>query len=48
MTPEQLNELSELLTEFINTSPYDMGSDEDRTLCDALEIIDNHLYFNET
>ena len=43
MTPEQLNELSELLHEFIATSPFDMGSDEDRTLCDALDIIDNQL-----
>ena len=43
MTPEDIMRLSDLLEDFINQAPYEMGSDEDRALMNALEIINEHL-----
>jgi hypothetical protein len=43
MDPLQLEELYNLLSEFTRVSPFEMGSDEDRTLWEALEIINDQL-----
>ena len=43
MTRTQLEELSTLLSEFTATSPFEMGSEEDRILWAACEIIDDQL-----
>jgi len=43
MTFTQIEELSALLSEFTRISPFELGSDEDRTLWAALEIINEHL-----
>jgi len=43
MTRTQLEELATLLSEFTATAPFEMGSDEDRTLWAACEIINDQL-----
>ncbi len=43
MTYSQIEELSTLLSEFTRVSPFELGSDEDRMLWGALEIINEHL-----
>ena len=43
MTPEDILQLSDLLDDFIRVMPFELGSDEDRTLMEALEIINESL-----
>ena len=43
MNPQDILQLSDLLENFIAQAPYEMGSDEDRALMNALEIINEHL-----
>ena len=43
LTQTQLEELATLLSDFTATSPFEMGTDEDRTLWEALEIINDQL-----
>jgi len=43
LTKTQLEELANLLEQFTATCDFEMGSDEDRTLCEALEIVNDQL-----
>ena len=43
MTNEQLNQLSDLLEEYLNNSQYEMGSDEDRAISKALDLVNEEI-----
>ena len=43
MHQNDIERLSDLLEDFINHMPFEMGSDEDTTLMKALDIINDNL-----
>ncbi len=43
MHPNDIDRLADLLESFVYHTPFEMGSEEDRTLMAALEIVNNHL-----
>ncbi len=43
MTNEQLNQLSDLLEEYLNNSQYEMGSDEDKAISKALDLVNEEI-----
>tara|TARA_R100000734_G_C3246644_1_gene49549 strand:- start:22 stop:168 length:147 start_codon:yes stop_codon:yes gene_type:complete len=44
MDKQRLEELHDALIEFQAQAPYELGSTEDRTLTDAIELVEEALY----